>query len=348
MSETDTDVPWEPPLAGTESEHLIGALDRLRTTFRWKADDLDAAGLQTRIGASTLTLGNLLKHLAVVEDHIFGTKLSGLPMQTTWDTSGWDDEYEWPFTSAADDAPPELYAMWDAAVGRSRARLAAALAEGGLDQPVYIADGRAGTRACGASCATPSRSTGGTPGTPTCCGRRSTAGSARTRRPAGVPGPSGRSSALRPAGRPGVEDVEGVAVEPVEGPAGEPAHPTEPGAGRTRRPTAPVAARGTASGGPANALGLSGDGGLRGECVRELESQVVAAGAHDGVHLVHIGGLHLGERLARPGARGARAGGGNGAGELVAVVIDGGRSVGAHSGPSVSKFGGDRSGSPRG
>jgi hypothetical protein len=28
-----TDTPWEPPLAGTELEHLVGALDRLRTTF---------------------------------------------------------------------------------------------------------------------------------------------------------------------------------------------------------------------------------------------------------------------------------------------------------------------------
>jgi hypothetical protein len=54
---TNSDYPWEPPLAGTEAEHLAGTLDRLRTTFRWKADDLDAAGLQTRIGASTLTLG---------------------------------------------------------------------------------------------------------------------------------------------------------------------------------------------------------------------------------------------------------------------------------------------------
>ena len=36
--------PWEPPFAGTEVEHLVGALDRLRTTFRWKADALDAAG----------------------------------------------------------------------------------------------------------------------------------------------------------------------------------------------------------------------------------------------------------------------------------------------------------------
>ena len=65
---TSSDFPWEPPMAGTEVEHLVGALDRLRTTFQWKADGLDAAGLQTRIGASALTLGGLLKHLAFVED----------------------------------------------------------------------------------------------------------------------------------------------------------------------------------------------------------------------------------------------------------------------------------------
>ena len=59
------DYPWEPPLAGTEAEHLTGALDRMRTTFRFKADDLDGAGLQVRIGASSLTLGGLLKHLAL-------------------------------------------------------------------------------------------------------------------------------------------------------------------------------------------------------------------------------------------------------------------------------------------
>ncbi len=60
---TDSDYPWEPPLAGTETEQLIGALERLRTTFRWKAGHLDSAGLQTRIGASSLTLGGLLKQL---------------------------------------------------------------------------------------------------------------------------------------------------------------------------------------------------------------------------------------------------------------------------------------------
>lgn len=131
--------PWEPPLAGTEVEHLAGALDRLRTTFRWKAGHLDAAGLQVSIGASPLTLGGLLKHLAFVEDYTFCTKMRGESPGEPWESVDWESvDDDWVFTSAADDAPEQLYALWDAAVERSRARLVAALAEGGLDQRVHI------------------------------------------------------------------------------------------------------------------------------------------------------------------------------------------------------------------
>jgi Protein of unknown function (DUF664) len=132
---TTSDYPWEPPLAGTESEQLIGALERLRTTFRWKADDLDSAGLQARVGGSSLSLGGLLKHLAIQEDYNFGTKLTGEPMRAPWDALGWDGtDDEWEFTTAAGDSPEQLYALWDDAVERSRRSLGAALADGGLDQ----------------------------------------------------------------------------------------------------------------------------------------------------------------------------------------------------------------------
>jgi len=136
---TNDDHPWEPPLAGTETEHLVGALERLRTTFRWKADGLDPAGLQTRIGASSLTLGGLLKHLARAEDDMFGPKLSGAAPSPPWDTAPWDADPDWDFTSAAGDTPEQLYTIWDETVARSRARLDAALADGGLDQPVHLA-----------------------------------------------------------------------------------------------------------------------------------------------------------------------------------------------------------------
>ncbi len=136
---TDNDTPWEPPIAGTEVEQIVGALDRLRATFRWKADGLDAAGLNTAIGASTLTLGGLLKHLAACEDYYFTTKLRGEPIGAPWDATGWDGSNDWEFASAADDSPDELYALWDGAVERSRARLDKALGEGDLDQSIHAA-----------------------------------------------------------------------------------------------------------------------------------------------------------------------------------------------------------------
>jgi hypothetical protein len=140
MSELDT--PWEPPLAGSEVEHLVAALDRQRTTFRWKADGLDEAGLRTTIGASTLTLGGLLKHLALNEDTASTLKLDGSPIGPPWDTEY--QGHDWELTSAADDSAEYLYTLWDAAVERSRARFAAALADGGPGQLITLAwpDGR--------------------------------------------------------------------------------------------------------------------------------------------------------------------------------------------------------------
>lgn len=142
-TDTVTDFPWEPPLAGTETEHIVGALDRLRTTFRWKVGGLDAAGLATTVGASTLTLGGLLKHLAHCEAGIFNAKFRGLPLGEPWDSAPADDE-DWDFHSAAADGPEELYALYDAAVARSQEVLAAAIADGGLQQPAYVSgpDGR--------------------------------------------------------------------------------------------------------------------------------------------------------------------------------------------------------------
>lgn len=142
MPETaDKATPWEPPLAGSESAHLLGALERLRTTFRWKTDGLSADGLSARFGPSALTLGGLLKHLAAAEDHMFSTKLSGEPIGPAWDGNGWEDDPDWEFTSASSDPPEELYTRYDDAVARSRQRVAATLPEGGLDQRVHASDG---------------------------------------------------------------------------------------------------------------------------------------------------------------------------------------------------------------
>jgi hypothetical protein len=128
---SDLIPPWDPPVAGTETEQLIGALDRLRTTFRFKADGLDAAGLRQRTAASSLTLGGLLKHLAVQEDYNSTVKLDGSPLGDPWPEIDWETDPDWEFNSAAMDAPETLYALYDGAVERARARVAAVLAKDG-------------------------------------------------------------------------------------------------------------------------------------------------------------------------------------------------------------------------
>ena len=130
--------PWEPPYAADEAEQLLAALDRLRATFRWKADGLDGAGLNAGIGTSALTLGGLLKHLAAVESTHVPWKMLGESPGEPWASHDWDADPDWDFRSAADDSPAALYAQYDAAVARSRELLDDALADGGLDRAAAI------------------------------------------------------------------------------------------------------------------------------------------------------------------------------------------------------------------
>ena len=123
-----------PPLAGDEAATLLGSLDPARAPFAWKAGGLDAAGLAATVGASTMTLGGLLKHLAFVEDATFSWKWLGRSPGPPWESVDWDAEPDWDWRTAADHTPEELYALWPEAAARSRATVAAALATGGLDQ----------------------------------------------------------------------------------------------------------------------------------------------------------------------------------------------------------------------
>jgi pimeloyl-ACP methyl ester carboxylesterase len=49
-------------VAGDEAATLLGFLDYQRATLGWKCSGLDDAGLQATVGASSMTLGGLLKH----------------------------------------------------------------------------------------------------------------------------------------------------------------------------------------------------------------------------------------------------------------------------------------------
>ncbi len=130
----DPRFPWEPPMAGTELEHLLGMLNRLRWTFRWKAAGLDSEGLNTRLGPSSLTLGGLLKHLASVETLNFTWEAFHADPGEPWRSADWSEGSRWVFESAADDTPEQLYALYDEAVSANRQRIAEAIDGQGIDQ----------------------------------------------------------------------------------------------------------------------------------------------------------------------------------------------------------------------
>jgi uncharacterized damage-inducible protein DinB len=124
------------PVAGNEIDTLLGALDRSRRTFAWKCGGLDAASIGATLGPSTMTLGGLLKHLALVEDDYFTKSLGGRDYPPPWDAVDWDADPDWEWHSAADDSPELLMTLWEDAVRRSKAAVGQALSGGGLDQPV--------------------------------------------------------------------------------------------------------------------------------------------------------------------------------------------------------------------
>ena len=93
---TVRDFPWEPPQAGSEVEHLVGALDHVHGQTAW-----EVAG-------------------PTVGDRGLGRRPPlGLRLRRRR-------------------SPQQLYAIWEEAVARSRARLDEALADGGLDHLVHL------------------------------------------------------------------------------------------------------------------------------------------------------------------------------------------------------------------
>jgi uncharacterized damage-inducible protein DinB len=135
----------EIPVAGDETATILGSLDRQRATLAWKCGGLDAAGMRATAAASTITLGGLLKHLALVEDDYFSRRLHGRTPGPPWDSVDWDADPDWEWRSAAEDTPEQLMALWQDAVARSRSSVTEALADGGLGRLARLTwpDGRA-------------------------------------------------------------------------------------------------------------------------------------------------------------------------------------------------------------
>ncbi len=114
-------VRTDPPRSGPERDQLTAYLDYQRATVLQKCEGLGAAGLAQRIPTSSLTLGGLLHHLALVEDWWFRVRFLGLEHVEPWGDVDWDADPDWEFRTAAELDPDELRNRYAEACERSRA-----------------------------------------------------------------------------------------------------------------------------------------------------------------------------------------------------------------------------------
>ncbi len=124
----------DPPLALDEVASLRAFLDYHRDTLRMKTEGLDAAQLNATHPPSTMTLGGMLKHLALVEDNWFSVVLLGNDDAEPWNSVDWNADRDWEWHTAAEDEPGWLRSLFDESVVAADRCIDQALAQGGLGQ----------------------------------------------------------------------------------------------------------------------------------------------------------------------------------------------------------------------
>jgi uncharacterized damage-inducible protein DinB len=118
----------DPPTSADEAATLRGFLDYQRETLRWKCAGLTADQLTTPLPPSALTLGGLLKHLAVVEAGWLNQFFAGGVARPSWFADLDQEDPDWSFTSAATAPPEQLFRWFDESIEISDRVVADALA----------------------------------------------------------------------------------------------------------------------------------------------------------------------------------------------------------------------------
>jgi uncharacterized damage-inducible protein DinB len=121
----------DPPGDGDEATTLLAFLDYQRATLAWKCSDLTDDQLCVPLAPSSLTLGGLLKHMALVEDNWFSRTAAEQPLPEPWASADWDADVDWELSSAVHDSGETLRSLWAARVDASRAVVAREFAEHG-------------------------------------------------------------------------------------------------------------------------------------------------------------------------------------------------------------------------
>ncbi len=70
--------------------------------------------MKATVGVSSMTLGGLLKHVALVEDSHFAIKLPGQEPGPPRDAVDWEADPGWEWRTGAQDDPAAVLALWQA------------------------------------------------------------------------------------------------------------------------------------------------------------------------------------------------------------------------------------------
>lgn len=114
------------PLQGSEKETLLAFLDYYRAVLVDKASGISDRQLHTRLAPSSLTLGGLINHMALVEDDWFTSDFAGENLPEPWSSAPWDEDRDWEFNNARDVPTDELFGRYRSAITRSNAVVASA------------------------------------------------------------------------------------------------------------------------------------------------------------------------------------------------------------------------------
>jgi dienelactone hydrolase/uncharacterized damage-inducible protein DinB len=120
-----------PDPGGGERAVLGAYLDFQRQTVLAKTEGLTREQLNRRHEPSSLTLGGLLYHLALVEESWLEVRFLGLPMREPWAGVDFAADPEWEFRTSTEMEPEQLRQRYREACERSRQAAAQAT---GLDQ----------------------------------------------------------------------------------------------------------------------------------------------------------------------------------------------------------------------
>lgn len=108
------------PRQASEKETLVAFLDYHRAVLIDKASGLTDEQLHSRLEPSSLTLGGLINHMAVVEDDWFVGDFLGEPLPEPWASAPWDEDRDWELNSAHEVPTEELFDRYHRAIARSR------------------------------------------------------------------------------------------------------------------------------------------------------------------------------------------------------------------------------------